>query len=102
MYFKCPKGCGRVDTVEDRWLFDVGKREWRYVGPVCQLRKVHPVAEMVPCLDAEGKKEYGAVELKMLPFFGNKAASVVVQKNQDAYATWLKGERRNEEDGKEI
>lgn len=101
MYFKCPRGCGRVDVVQDRWFFDVGKRGWRYVGPVCQPRKVHPSAEMVPCLDAEGKNEYGAAELKALPVFGNKAASVVVHQNQDAYARWLKDERRNEEDRKE-
>lgn len=90
--FKCPKGCGNVHKLGDRWFFDILQKKWKYVGTVCQNRAVHSVAEMVPCRDAEGKEEYGDKAMKALPFVGNKRASVVVSNNQGAYAVWLEEE----------
>lgn len=99
-FFTCPKeNCRKVtEFTGKRWVYDLrsDRREWKAVGFVCQLRDLHSVAEMVPCKDATGIL-YTKEEMKALPFIGNKAASVMVQKNQADFIKWLRMENRQEE-----
>ena len=65
-----------------------------YVGPRCQPKGGHSAAEMVPCRDAKGKKEYSDKEMTALPFVVSSRASEVVRESQPTYAEWLEKEGR--------
>lgn len=104
VFFTCPKeNCRKVTEFSGkRWVYDLRSDpgEWKAVGFVCQRRNLHSVAEMVPCKDATGIL-YTKEEMKALPFIGNKAATVLVQKNQAGFIKWLRMENRLEEYGLE-